>query len=385
MNPVSYGTAGKAHRPGSRRADPDVPLAAIDLFCGAGGLSLAFHREGFHIVAAVEKDAAAAESYRRSFISQNSRTTILFADDIFSRKVTEGLRRLRTRTNAIDILIGGPPCQDFSPARIKRRRKGERATLVQQYFSILGMLMPRAFLFENVPGLLTASRGRYWKGVQEGAARLGYNLYSAELRAEDFEVPQRRERLFVVGLKRSLGTFTFPSGTGKTPPSVKDTIGHLPALNAGQASTDPMHRARAHRPETVKYLAKIKQGESWRQATTHRMLPCHRRHNGHYDVYGRMTATAIAPTMTGGCTNPSKGRFIHPTQHRGLTVREAALLQTFPGDWEFCGGVEAASLQVGNAVPVRLGQALALSLRAVLRNERRLGAESSTSHQTESE
>lgn len=107
----------------------------------------------------------------------------------------------------------------------------------------------------------------------------------------------------------------------------------------------------------VKYFSQIPPGGSWRDAD--RRLPCQVGHNGHYDTYGRMRGDEIAPTLTGGCTNPSKGRFIHPTQDRGLTVREAALLQTFPRDWYFHGGVESQSLQVGNAVPVKLGEALA--------------------------
>lgn len=339
-------------------------LVAVDLFCGAGGLSYAFHRAGFRIAAALEKDKHAAASYGASFVKKLSPETRLLTHDIRDAEVTTALAALGM---PVDIVIGGPPCQDFSSARLKRRRKGERATLVEQYFAILELLEPRAFLFENVPGMLTAGNGRYWRSVRKNAARLGYEVHAQVLHAEDYGVPQRRHRLFVVGLRKELGAFDFPRPFRKAPPTVLETIGHLPELAAGEVCPkDPMHRARQHRPETVAYFAKIQQGEAWRQVRDERMLKCWEGHNGHYDVYGRMRFDEIAPTITGGCTNPSKGRFIHPTQHRGLTMREAALLQTFPKSWQFHGGVEAGSLQVGNAVPVKLGRALAARLRSIL-------------------
>ncbi|WP_437712194.1 DNA cytosine methyltransferase [Sorangium sp. So ce448] len=337
----------------------------VDLFCGAGGLSYAFHNAGFRILAAVEKDCHAAATYEKSFVRPYSPNTHLLASDIREQRIITTLKALRTGGGRIDIIIGGPPCQDFSPARLKRRRRGHRTGLVQQYFEILQALKPRAFLFENVPGLRTAVNGKYWQTVVSTADDLGYVLNADVLHAEDFGVPQRRHRLFVVGLRKSMGKFVFPRGAEK-PPTVAQIIGQLPRIRAGEASDDPMHRARRHRPETVEYLAHIPQGGAWRQAKERRVLDCHKKHNGHYDVYGRMRADDISPTITGGCTNPSKGRFIHPEQHRGLTVREAALLQTFPSDWYFCGGIESQSLQVGNAVPIKLGESLARALKAVL-------------------
>lgn len=343
-------------------------LVVVDLFCGAGGLSLAFHRAGFRIAAAVEQDKNAAKTYQKSFIGAHSPGTALLAHDIRDAKVREALKELCSPMQHVDVVIGGPPCQDFSPARLKKPREKHRTSLVREYFKILELLKPKAFLFENVPGLRTATSGYYWNVVRKESRRLGYELSSEELKAEDFGVPQRRHRLFVVGLEKSLGRFTFPIGQGKAP-TVMETIGKLMRLKAGESDpADPMHRARAHRPETVAYLMKLKEGEAWRDVAHVRVLDCHSgNHNGHYDVYGRMRGDTIAPTMTGGCTNPSKGRFTHPQQHRGLTVREAALLQTFPADWQFFGGVESASQQVGNAVPVKLGEYLAHALRTALR------------------
>jgi DNA (cytosine-5)-methyltransferase 1 len=340
-------------------------LVAVDLFCGAGGLSYAFHKAGFHIAAAVEKNVDAAASYKKSFIEAQNPKTILLQKDVTDIEVTKALKSLLKNGAKVDIVIGGPPCQDFSFATQKTKREGQhRAGLVYEYFRILKLLKPRAFLFENVPGLRSGMAGKYWNVVTEEAEQLGYNLYHDTLHASDYGVPQRRRRLLVVGLKKTLGTFTLPKANVPAP-TVMATIGHLCALKAGETSKhDLMHRARQHRPETVEYLATIPEGGAWRDGE--RILPCHVEHNGHYDVYGRIKGDEIAPTITGGCTNPSKGRFIHPKQDRGLTVREAALLQTFPADWTFCGGIESQSLQVGNAVPVKLGEALARALKARL-------------------
>lgn len=340
---------------------------AVDLFCGAGGLSYAFHQAGFRITAAVEADPHAARAYQISFVEKYSPDTKLLTSDIRSSKVTRVLSALKKSCGTIDIVIGGPPCQDFSLARLAMPLNGERSTLVQHYFRVLKLLKPRAFLFENVPALRTAAGGKYWKIVEKQAAKLGYTVHAEVLCAEEYGVPQRRRRLFVVGLRGTHREFEFPPKPGIAAPTVREAIGHLPRLHAGQVSlVDPMHRARQHRPSTVEYLRSVKPGESWRNVKELRVLRCHEGHDGHYDVYGRMRFDTVAPTITGGCTNPSKGRFIHPTQHRGLTVREAALLQTFPEDWQFSGGVEAESLQVGNAVPIRLGQVLATTLRAAL-------------------
>lgn len=343
------------------------PLRVIDLFCGAGGLSLAFHQAGFHIVAAVELDANAAATYRKSFVESRSPTTELLQLDISATDTQNKLLKVAKAAGNIDVLIGGPPCQDFSPARIKAERQAMRMSLLDHYLAVLKGLRPRAFLFENVPGLQSADDGRHWNRLSAAVRALGYSLSSELLNAEDFGVPQRRRRLFVVGLRDRAQAFSFPVGKEKAP-TVMEAIGHLPALKAGETSVeDVQHGARRHRAETVKYLAKIPQGGAWRSCREERVLPCHEHHRGHYDVYGRMRGDAVAPTITGGCTNPSKGRFIHPTQHRGLTVREAALLQSFPGDWVFVGGIESRSLQVGNAVPVRLGQVLGEALAEVLR------------------
>lgn len=352
---------------------PGTPrLTAIDLFAGAGGLSYAFHTRGFDVLAAVELDHKAMETYETSFVNRHSPATRAIRGDVAAPETLDILREV-TANRRLDVLIGGPPCQDFSPARLKREPVTGRASLVLTYIDLLRELTPRAFLFENVPGLLTADGGRHWDRLQRRLEHIGYTVQAREVYAEAFGVPQRRRRLVVVGLRESEPTsFTFPEGrdahvtVGET---FAEHARHLPHVEPGtHPPDDPNHRARRHRQETLDLLALIKPGESWREAYERggRKLACHEGHNGHYDVYGRIDPTKIAPTMTGGCTNPSKGRFIHPEYHRGLTVREAALLQTFPPDWRFHGGIERESQQVGNAVPIRLGQALAEAVAETL-------------------
>ena len=329
---------------------------AIDLFAGAGGLSYAFHRCGFQIIYAVENNTDAASTYRTSFIQKYSPWTQLCVGDMSDQSV---LDTLHLYTGQADIVIGGPPCQDFSPARLKTRRSGRRASLVNRYFDAIRIIQPKAFVFENVPNIKKAAKGKYWARVKDEAEALGFRLTTKILNAEDFGIPQRRKRLFVVGARDD--DVEIPDSSRAKTRTVMDVIGKLPPLSAGEVSeSDAMHRARNHRPHMVSYFSQIPQGGGWRDAP--RRLPCQEGHTGHYDTYGRMEADGIAPTLTGGCTNPSKGRFIHPTQDRGLTVREAALLQTFPKTWHFQGGIESQSLQVGNAVPVKLGEAVARSV-----------------------
>ena len=179
--------------------------------------------------------------------------------------------------------------------------------------------------------------------------------------------------MIVVGVRQDVDqSFVFPQPIGGRTTVGEVFLRHrevLPEVAPGaHPASDPNHKALRHRPATLELLALVKPGESWREVRDRggRVLKCHRNHNGHYDVYGRIDPHQVAPTITGGCTNPSKGRFIHPVHHRGLTVREAALLQTFPPDWTFVGGVESESLQVGNAVPVALAAALGTALHRTL-------------------
>ncbi len=357
-------------------------LLAIDVFAGAGGLSLGFHRAGFHIVAAVELNAKAAQSYSQSFVSRLSEKTACLQADVADGTTVSRLKKLMNGRQ-LDALIGGPPCQDFSPARLRRQPLGRRASLVFKYLDLVDELRPRAFLFENVPGLLQADSGRHWTRLSRQLGELGYWLHHRELDAQDYGVPQRRRRLIVVGVRKDVDQpFEFPQPIGE-----RTTVGEvfrrhqnvLPEVAPGaHPPSDPNHKARRHRPATLELLALVKPGESWREVRDRggRVLDCHQGHNGHYDVYGRIDPDQVAPTITGGCTNPSKGRFIHPVHDRGLTVREAALLQTFPPEWTFVGGVESESLQVGNAVPVALAAALGTSLRRTLSSVQPCGCRS---------
>lgn len=348
---------------GGKRAD--LPTV-IDLFSGAGGLSAGFHQEGFRVVACVENNRDAVATYRESMVRRKSPQTTILETDIRSPDVLQRLRDT-LQGGTLDVLVGGPPCQDFSPARLKSKKCTERVSLVSDYLRVLADLRPRVFLFENVPGLLRADEGAHWATIRRKLGRLRYSVVHKVLNAEDFGVPQRRSRLFVMGwLEGTHSAYAFPTPDGPRV-TVREAISHLKPLRAGSGDhNDPNHRARAHSAEIVEYMRQIPPGGSWRNCREYRVLTCHLRHTGHYDVYGRINYDAIGPTITGGCTNPSRGRFIHPTQNRGLTVREAALLQTFPEDWRFSGGIESASQQVGNAVPVKLGAALARSVRSAL-------------------
>jgi DNA (cytosine-5)-methyltransferase 1 len=184
--------------------------------------------------------------------------------------------------------------------------------------------------------------------------------------AAEYGVPQRRKRLLVVASRVTAPSLPEPThGDGEADGikpfvTVRDAIGRLRRLEAGEADPDdPFHQARRHSALTLQRLACIPEGGDRRNLPDELVLDCHRDHEGHYDVYGRMRWDRVAPTLTSGCTNVTKGRFCHPGQDRALTLREAMLLQTFPSHARLKGFTDGMALQVGNAVPSLLAERIA--------------------------
>jgi len=213
-------------------------------------------------------------------------------------------------------------------------------------------LMPRAVMMENVPGLVGDKR---FGALKRGLERLGYRCQDLILDAADYGVPQRRKRLVLLaGLDKEL---SMPPTTG-IPKTVRDTIADLARVGR---SGDPLHDLTERRSTAIKDLiASIpKDGGSRSDTPGGDGLPCHSDFNGFKDVYGRIAWDKVAPTITGGCVNPSKGRFLHPRYDRAITLREAALLQGFRKDYEISlkrGKFQAAAL-IGNALPPPLAEA----------------------------
>ncbi|SDM64202.1 DNA (cytosine-5)-methyltransferase 1 [Janthinobacterium sp. OK676] len=340
-------------------------LTAIDLFAGAGGFSQAAKNVGIKILAAVEMNKKACETYEANLVENSSPR--IYNEDINKLDPIEIKNNHFPDELECDILLGGPPCQGFSVHRINNSGVDDpRNQLVLRYFQYVKHLKPKIFLMENVPGILWARHRPFLDALYEEGQKSGYRLLDpVVIDARDFGVPQRRKRVFVLGIREdtelSIVWPAIPTHGNEDARSENPQL--LPWLSAATIFSDPIPVGDVnnihmnHTPEIIRAFQQTPlNGGSRRQSG--RVLPCHTEHNGHSDVYGRIDPSQPGPTMTTACINPSKGRFVHPTEHHGITLRQAARFQTFPDSFVFKGGLMAGGAQVGNAVPVRLGQVL---------------------------
>jgi DNA (cytosine-5)-methyltransferase 1 len=337
-------------------------LTAIDLFCGAGGLTEGLKQAGFAVIGAVDVAPLAIEAYRI-----NHPDTALWQRDIRRLSPGEVMSRLDIAPGQLDLLAGCPPCQGFSTMRTHRRGtnvEDRRNGLVAQFARFAEALRPRALMMENVPAL---GEDRRFKLMLRRLERLGYQLNYNVLDAADYGVPQRRRRLVLLGCQDVRVPF---ARSDRVKLRVRDVLAGLPTPGH---SADPLHNHGERRSDKIRELIRDTphDGGSRADLGPSRQLPCHMRLTGWHDVYGRMAWDQLAPTITSGCINPSKGRFLHPEQDRAITLREAALLQTFPPDYDFPltrGKYRAADL-IGNALPPRFVARQAEQLAAALRTQ----------------
>lgn len=350
----------------------NAKLRCIDLFAGAGGFSLAARNAGLLVVAAIERNPNACKTYRSNLVPPYSRTT-LYEEDILQLTPQDISAAHFSSGRDCDIVLGGPPCQGFSTHRIKDAGVNDpRNALVLRYFEFVAELRPKVFLMENVPGILWSRHKKFLKAFYALGKAAGYEVKPAVvLDARDFGVPQRRRRVFILGVRKD---FEF---NGEWPPkpshgneqAVIDNPMLQPWVTAATVFSKPLlpsdlNSVHMNHSDAITEVFKSTPIDGGSRHQSNRVLPCHKGHSGHKDVYGRIDPSQPGPTMTTACINPSKGRFVHPTQHHGITVRHAARFQTFPEEFVFHGGLTAAGEQVGNAVPVLLGEVL---LRAVTR------------------
>lgn len=335
---------------------------AIDLFCGAGGLSLGLKQAGFKVLAAVDLDPLAIKSFKA-----NHRKTKVILDDLRRVPASRLRRELRLKPGQLDLLASCPPCQSFSSLKTlngrKRVRDKNSKDLLFEILRFVRELNPKAVMVENVPRLARDPRIRV---LSRALRQLGYECRRKVLNAANYGVPQRRKRMILIAVKKRFGkpTFASPWKPGRT---VRDAISSLPAP---RNSSDPLHNIREYRSKEIRDLiARIPlDGGGRKSLSDDEQLECHKRCDGFRDIYGRMSWDAAAPTITGGCVNPSKGRFLHPKSNRCVTLREAALLQGFPPGYTIAldGGKFAAARLIGNALPPPFIRRHSLSIKATL-------------------
>ncbi|MFT7339030.1 MAG: DNA (cytosine-5)-methyltransferase 1 [Marinobacter maritimus] len=347
---------------------------AVDLFAGAGGFSLAALLAGFSIDFAVENAPSAVRTYKENILKLPGGKETCVLDKSILDYCPDEIRRTRFKDKACDLLLGGPPCQGFSAHRILDAGVGDpRNELILAYFAFVEALKPRVFLMENVPGILWPRHKTYIEKFYKEGRRAGYHIFApAILDARDFGVPQRRKRVFILGLRDESDQHDLV-----WPPQPT----HCDSLRAGKEGLLPWASCeRAFDPAVEGDINNVHMNhgkdlvEAFKRTPPNggsrrdsgRVLPCHQKHNGHSDVYGRIDQFQPAPTMTTACINPSKGRFVHPTEHHGITLRQAARIQTFPDDFMFFGGLMSSGQQIGNAVPVDLGKFLLQHLKTSL-------------------
>lgn len=388
-------------------------LTAVDLFAGAGGLTEGFRQAGFPSLFAHDADELAGRTFRYNhpdvpFLSgQEGKIENLGVEAVFH---LTGLTR-----GALDVVVGGPPCQGFSINAPVRDLSDPRNQLFRHYLRIVGGLRPKFIVLENVPGLLSLAGGKVIEDIYFCFRRIGYRLAHRILYAPHYGVPQERWRLFVIGTRlprdvplefpapvcHAPGRANFTGGrdlTFRTHPkdglakfiSVREAIGDLPPLRSGEGEEE-MPYDKAPRTDyqremrfgagkvfnhvaprlseiNLKRLRYVKPGGSWRDIPF-ALLPAgmkRARRSDHTKRYGRMHPGRLSCTMMTKA-DPHWGAYFHYGQDRAITVREAARLQSFPDRYRFLGARVAQYVQVGNAVPPLLAKAVALKLAETLR------------------
>lgn len=371
-------------------------MKAIDLFAGAGGLSLAAYQCGIDVVAAIELDSAAAATYQHNLISRINATTTLINDDINIVDITKLMDEVNLKEGELDIILGGPPCQGFSTHRINNSGVDDpRNQLLLRYFDFIHAFKPKAFLVENVTGLLWQRHAAYLDKFLTCAKNEGYKIkFCGPINAKEYGVPQNRKRVFILGIRSDVDNFepSFPPAPTHFAPNKghpvwkaastvfeKPTQSILEEYIKSYQKTMPIDDAQSL-VMNLEFGAELPENDKCNVHMNHTFdvaqrfnetplngsrsdiefrLKCHsNNYEGHRDVYGRIIIDKPSNTITTGCNNPSKGRFVHPWLDHGITLRHAARLQTFPDDFEFLGNISEQAKQIGNAVPVALGQIL---------------------------
>lgn len=340
----------------ARRLEDGNRPTAVDLFSGCGGLTLGLKQAGFKVVGAVDNDPLSVETYRA-----NHGGVRVWEADIRTLPAARVLRELGLCPGELDLLAGCPPCQGFSSTRTlngSRRIRDARNSLLEDFLRFVRVMRPRTVMLENVPGL---ARHYRFRAFLKDLRHRGYKITHSVLDAADYGVPQRRRRLVVLASRRRKPGLAVPARRRRT---VRDAIAWLPP--AGVAD-DPLHVSNERRGERIMSLIRRvpRDGGSRMELGSAAQLACHQKCNGFKDIYGRIAWDAVAPTITSGCVNPSKGRFLHPEADRAITLREAALLQTFPPNYCFAldRGKFATAALIGNALPPELVRRLAKSIR----------------------
>ena len=348
-------------------------FAVVDLFCGIGGLTHGFIIERFTVSAGVDFDNACSYAY-----STNNNTKFLYKD--ITKLSTKELNSLFPK-NKRKILVGCAPCQPFSifnyknSNNVEKQEKDTKWKLLYSFADLIEATQPEIVSMENVPQLRTFNNGKVFndfvKRLEKNSYKVSFGIYNAQ----DYGVPQRRKRLILLASKHAQFQLIPPTHKDNYV-TVYHAIGHLPEIEDGKYSKDDfLHYARKLSDISKKRIKATPEGGGWQDWDESLLLECHKKDGGqmYRSVYGRMSWNNVAPTMTTYCIGLNNGRFGHPQQDRAISLREAAILQSFPEDYDLIDpnaifNMQVIARQIGNAVPVGLGQAIAKSIKKHIRS-----------------
>lgn len=337
-----------------------MSIVAVDLFCGAGGLTHGLERAGVEVRAGIDIDADAHYAYEA-----NNKARFIEAD--------VGKVKPSTVSEALDgaewsCIVGCAPCQPFSTYRQGHAHDhDDRWGLLAAFGKLVSKVRPDLVSMENVPSLRRHSIfSRFVKTLESN----GYTVWYDVVQSADYGVPQQRQRLILLASRH--GDIELIAPTHRKYKTVRQAIGSLPRITAGSShERDPMHKSSKLSKLNLQRIKASSPGGTWRDWPEELVADCHKRGHGtkYPAVYGRMEWDKPAPTITTECFGFGSGRFGHPEQDRGMSLREAALLQSFPPSYKFfpadqAVGMKAAGKLIGNAVPVRLGWTIGKSLLA---------------------
>ena len=335
---------------------------AIDLFCGSGAVTWGLKKAGFQVAAAVDIDPTACKTYRL-----NHPEVSLFESDIAKIDLSEFQKACKEEVDVVAICA---PCQPFSSQNRHRIANDDRERLILSALPFVVNLRPLLIFLENVPGF---GKGKIISNFTERLKEIGYCIGPlAKVDATKFGVAQRRQRVMLVATDETRCSWQKAYKINELPRrTVADAIHDLPQPTPGSCDSlrDPLHYSRRHHAVTLERLRHIpKNGGSRSSLPLHLQLKCHKgvRPGSFPDTYGRMKWDDVAPTLTTGCTDVTRGRYVHPDQDRAITLREAARLQSFPDDYKFAGNASQISAQIGNAVPPLMMAAIAEAIASAL-------------------
>ncbi len=338
----------------------------VDLFCGIGGLSYGLKCQGMSILSGYDLDWTCQYAYEANTGGKFN------YKDVRSVTGAEIKKLYSNKRNVIKVLAGCAPCQPFSSYAFKNKTKDpNKYDLLYEFGRLVKEVHPDIVTMENVPAIATFTLKPVLADFVKVLQEEGYNVEYQVVYCPKYGIPQTRKRLVLLASRFGKIALIPPTHRAKDYVTVQETIGDLPSLEAGQGCpTDALHRCRALSALNLRRLQATPYGGSWRDWPEDLLLECHKKSSGKSfgSVYGRMVWDEPAPTMTTLCTGIGNGRFGHPTQDRAISAREAALIQTFPATYKFFPNEQEVSLSkasryIGNAVPPKLGEVIAQSIK----------------------